>query len=517
MPSWIKRDAVFLLLAGVFVAFYVMLAGSGFPLDDSWIHQTFGRNLAQHGEWSFIPGQPGAASTSPLYTVLLSVGYAVGVPYALWTHVLGVIALWVAAVLAARMAQRLLPDYRHVDWYAGLAMLTTWHLIWAAASGMETMLFSMLTLLLIYVVWRSWDRLDGAQPQAMIIYGVATGIITALITMARPEGILLGGLCGLAVLITVRKKHLRGLLIYVPAALVAFVLAIAPYLILNLELTGGLLPDTASAKFEQHAILLSEPLLSRIGRLVTAILAGGQVLLVPGMFACALIVSRKGHTAPLYGLPLLWAVALIVLYAVRLPASYQHGRYVIPALPGMVLAGTVGTVYLINRFNHQRRKNAVGRVFIRAALISVVSVQLLFTLLIGATAYARDVRIINEEMVESAHWIRDNLPPDELLAIHDIGAVGYFAPRPKLLDIAGLVSPEVIPIVTDADALWQLMQERDARYLMAFPDQIPGDSTDDPRLCPVYVSDGTATIDAGGEHMAVYRLSWDENCDALDV
>lgn len=517
MPSWIKRDAVFLLLAGLLVAYYALLAGSGFPLDDSWIHQTYGRNLAQYGEWSFIPGQPGAASTSPLYTVLLSVGYAVGVPYAIWTHSLGVIALWAAATLAARMAVRLLPGQQYVDWCAGLAMLTTWHLVWAAASGMETMLFSMLTLLLIYVVWRAWDCLKDGQPRFIIVWGTATGVTTALITLARPEGILLGGLCGLAVLAAVQKSHLRALLIYVPAALVAFALVLTPYLILNLQLTGGLLPDTASAKFEQHAILLSEPLLSRIGRLLTAILAGGQVLLLPGMVAAVAIISRRGRSALLYTLPLLWAVSLIVLYAVRLPASYQHGRYVIPALPGMVLMGAVGTVYLISYFNKQSRRNMVGRILMRTALISVVAMQLLFVLLIGAGAYARDVTIINEEMVESAYWIRDNLPPDELLAIHDIGAVGYFAPRPELLDIAGLVSPEVIPIVTDADALWQLMQERDAQYLMAFPDQIPGDSTDDPRLCPVYVSDGTATIDAGGEHMAVYRLDWDESCDTADV
>jgi hypothetical protein len=114
-------------------------------------------------------------------------------------------------------------------------------------------------------------------------------------------------------------------------------------------------------------------------------------------------------------------------------------------------------------------------------------------------------------MVASARWIDANIPPDELLAVHDIGAVAYFTPRP-IIDIAGLVSPEIIPIVNDADALWTLLEARGADYLMAFPDQIPGDSPDDPRLCEVFNTRGEAAVDAGGANMAVYRLAWGADC-----
>ena len=54
------------LLALLLVTIYVLAAGGSFPLDDSWIHQTYGRNLALNGEWAFLPGKPSAASTSPL-------------------------------------------------------------------------------------------------------------------------------------------------------------------------------------------------------------------------------------------------------------------------------------------------------------------------------------------------------------------------------------------------------------------------------------------------------------------
>jgi hypothetical protein len=129
----------------------------------------------------------------------------------------------------------------------------------------------------------------------------------------------------------------------------------------------------------------------------------------------------------------------------------------------------------------------------------------------GLAAYGQDVRIINEEMVASAHWIADNLPPDELLAVHDIGAVGYFASRP-ILDLAGLVSPEVVPVILDEGALWELMQEHDARYLMAFPDQVPGKDTSDSRLCPIFTTNGTASPSVDGPNMTIYALSWEGDC-----
>jgi hypothetical protein len=44
----------------------------GFPLDDGWIHQTYARNLAEYGQWAYLPGTISGGSTSPLWTLLLS-------------------------------------------------------------------------------------------------------------------------------------------------------------------------------------------------------------------------------------------------------------------------------------------------------------------------------------------------------------------------------------------------------------------------------------------------------------
>jgi hypothetical protein len=236
--------------------------------------------------------------------------------------------------------------------------------------------------------------------------------------------------------------------------------------------------------------------------------AGVQLLLLPGMLAYVLTVPRE-RKAALLVLPLVWSAALIVLYAVTLPLEFQHGRYVIPALPAAITVGVIGTGWLLRRAG----SSMIGRVLTRVLAGAAAALLLVCALALGLQAYVQDVAVIDQEMVETALWIRDNLPPDDLLVTHDIGAVGYFASRP-ILDIAGLVSPEVVPLMQDPEGMWAYLRERGGVYLEAMDDQVPGRNPNDPRLCVVYKSDGEATIRAGGTHMTVYALNWDgEGCE----
>jgi hypothetical protein len=509
-----RRDGYFFLLALLLVTIYVLAAGGGFPLDDSWIHQTYGRNLALNGEWAFLPGEPSAASTSPLYTVLLAIGYLLRIPYKLWTHGLGVAALTITAMLVARLADRLItgkqaPE-KHAGLLTGLALVTTWHLLWASAAGMETMLFGMMSLLLIFLTWCELDDTRNHDFQPLLLRGALFGVCTALTALTRPEGILLGGIIALLMLITQPHGNFQKVIVWGVGSALGFAVMIAPYAWLNLQLTGGILPNTANAKFVQFAVRReSISYIRRFYLLAQAILVGGQFLLLPGVVAYVVRIFNKNQfrKALFYLLPLWWSLALIALYAERLPAWDQHGRYVMPALPAFIVIGVVGTSWLMRWSS----RSFSARIAVRVLALSTIVVYLIFAVW-GIQIYRVDVAIIDGEMVAAAHWIRDNLPEDELLAIHDIGAVGYFAPRP-MLDVAGLVSPEVIPLIDNPDAMWSYLQENGADYFFGFPDQIPGRNPDDPRLCFVYSTDAKITQEIGQPNMVLYRLAWDTTCD----
>jgi hypothetical protein len=102
-----------------------------------------------------------------------------------------------------------------------------------------------------------------------------------------------------------------------------------------------------------------------------------------------------------------------------------------------------------------------------------------------------------------------------MLAVHDIGALGYYAPRP-LLDLAGLISPKVIPFMADPDELARFILTSEADYLIVFPRWSPAYEImiSSPHFCPVWSSeevDGHVPIEALGP-MTVYEISREGNC-----
>jgi hypothetical protein len=328
--------------------------------------------------------------------------------------------------------------------------------------------------------------------------------------LTRPEGILLGGIVALLMLITRPQGNLQRVIIWGIGAAVGFAVAMSPYLWLNLQLTGGLLPNTANAKFVQFASHRTLSYAYRIYALALNILNGGQLLLLPGVvfYIIRMIQQEKWRNTLYYLLPLWWSLALILLYAERLPFWEQHGRYVIPALPALIVMGVVGMVWLLRR----SQRAFLTRTAARVLALSTLMLFVIFALW-GVQIYSVDVAIIDSEMVTGAKWIGDNLPQDELLAIHDIGAVGYFAPRP-MVDVAGLISPEVIPLIGHPDAMWDYLERNGATYFFGFPDQIPGDNPNDPRLCFVYSTEAKITHDVGRpDNMTLYRIAWDATCE----
>ena len=131
----------------------------------------------------------------------------------------------------------------------------------------------------------------------------------------------------------------------------------------------------------------------------------------------------------------------------------------------------------------------------------VIAVLFALYIPIGAAAFATDVAIINGEMVSVAQWLDRNTPPDALIAAHDIGAIGYFTGRP-ILDLAGLISPEVIPFIRDEAKLDEWMRAKGAQYLVTFPGWYPHLSSA-PGLVELF--QGSSTFSP--EHMTVYALA----------
>src|SRR3989449_11277409 len=122
------------LAAAVPLAIFVLgerrIAGaSGLPLDDSWIHLHFARNLAEGAGFVYNPGVPVAGSTAPLWTLLLAAAFALFGPSIVIVKVIGV-ALTLAAGVVTRQAALAWGASAPAALAAAFAVLWTGPLAW---------------------------------------------------------------------------------------------------------------------------------------------------------------------------------------------------------------------------------------------------------------------------------------------------------------------------------------------------------------------------------------------------
>ena len=497
-----------LLGIGLFVGLAAATSRPGFPLDDAWIHQTYARNLATSGRWEYVPGVTSAGSTAPLWTLVLAGGYLLHVPYLLWTYLMGGLTLLWLAWAGMRLWRNLWPEQASRNWLAGLALVFTWPLVWAAASGMETLLFAAigLTILALYTNPQSLiPDVPSDSPQSPMM-----GFLSGLLILTRPDGLVLLALVALG--LSLRPATILNRVKEVVIFLSAAALPLLPYFIFNQWASGTLWPNTFYAKQTEYAALLSPPLWSRLSQLLFLSLGGpasgwrgmssAHLLLLPGLVVAAWLAVKKEWAARrlCYLLPLLWAGGHVFLYAWRLPVTFQHGRYVMAAIPIWVLYGLAGWFLLLAR----RRSGRLLWVGQRVAGYTFAGLLLIFWLL-GAQAYANDVAFIESEMVNVARWLAQNTSQNTLVAAHDIGALGYFARRP-LLDLAGLITPEIIPLLADEPALARYILASNADYLVTAPGWAYERVVENSSAELIYTTGFAWTQAQGLNNMSVYRL-----------
>ncbi|MBN1430137.1 MAG: hypothetical protein JXB07_17340 [Anaerolineae bacterium] len=501
------RDGLLILACLLAHALYLLVAYFrhgyfSFPLDDAWIYQVYARNLAESGQWAFIPGVPSTGSTSILWTLLITPAYWIHINPLWWTHLLGFLCLCGTSLGGARFFGEEAP-IRSLA--VGLALALEWHLVWAAASGMETGLFAAI------LVW-FWVWVRNHNPVCFghsLRSGLKLGLWGGVLMLARPEGVLAFGLVVLYGLLCSGKFYLR--LRWSIFSGLFFAVVLVPFLYLNYNVSGTMWPNTFYAKQTEYAVLWSYPYLSRFAEQGVVGFVGAQILLVPGLLVGIWKRIQKRPDAWISLLPWGWMLLHWGLYAARLPVTYQHGRYAIPTISLIVIYGVRELFDLVRP--HARQ--LLVRLPSVAWMFAVGSLFPLFLGVHGASAYGRDVSFIENEMVATARWVAAHTAPDDMIAAHDIGALGYFAPRP-LVDLAGLVSPDVIPLMNDSQKLTEHIVGSGAGYLVVFPGWSSSYKhlTSDARFCLVWSTAQEENYisywNAGS--MTVYAVRPDEDC-----
>src|SRR3990172_5754809 len=453
--------------------------GIGFPLDDAWIHQTYARNLVDLKTWAFQPGPTSGGSTSPLWTMILVPGAALRIDPRAWAFLVGGAALFLTALFSREWLGRRLSDQTWA-WMAGIVVLLEWHLAWAGLSGMETILEALLIVLVFL-------QLESPQTNPIVV-----GSLIGLGVWIRPDALTL--LLPIAWLLAWDPAPVGDRVLRLGLTGVGLAMLVLPYLAFNRLVGGEWWLTTFYAKQAEYAILRQTSLTGRLlGEFVQPMIGVG-IMLLPGLG----LGTWRGIRERKWGrlAPLVWALGFMSIYALRLPVTYQHGRYIIPTIPIVLVVGLEGLISSGRPSLRPSRRRWTSLAWPASAGGVLVGFWLL-----GAGAYARDVSIIESEMVAASGWIANHTEPGAIIAAHDIGALGYFGGR-SVLDLAGLVSPDVIPILRDESSLAQYLDRNGADYLMTFPGWYPELTRG---AQPIFKTAAPYSPAAGGENMVVYR------------
>ena len=256
-PNLLSWTVLCLVVGGIALLYISLglLASDGtllMPLDDTYIHFQYARQMAQGDPYIYNPGdEPTSGATSFLYTPLLAVGYFVGfhdLSLAYWAIGVGSLLFLLSAWLIYHLVLAAFPPDKlsHVSnitaLILSLAFVINGAFAWAAFSGMETMLFVFAVLLALYTY--SQDKFRNAA---------LAGGFAALV---RPEGAVVAGMMGIALLMRlIRQKQWAWWV-----ALPVFMIGVQPSV--NYLVTGSLSASGNQAK--SHLYNVTIPLSKRL-------------------------------------------------------------------------------------------------------------------------------------------------------------------------------------------------------------------------------------------------------------
>lgn len=443
-------------------------AGPGFgwkgvPLDDVWIHFVYARNIAQGHPFQYNPGEWETGASSPLWALILALPALLGIPLVAAAKILGLLLAAAGAATGYRIAARL-DDERGGFIFAG-ALAITPYFSFASVSGTEVPLFVFLMLAaLLAALERRWRLAGGAA---------------GLAVLARPEGYVLLPFLALAGIrdpsggcldsrIGIRDSSLGGGNSREPEAwprraiemLIPFAIAVVPWVVYCLAVTGRPLPSTFYLKSHWYglfnpgqfrkigALLFAQPFVGggfRIPAVAVICAIGGTIALGFG----ARRLSRIGLSAliliGLAGPAFLYAISIgHPLGALKGPdepgstLNFYIARYLLPGIAPLLLLWAIGLSEIA------RARRWIVLLALSLVVLPVAGSVHQHALLSGV--YSWNCENIEEQQVAAARWIAANVPNGARIGVSDAGAIRYLGGH-DVIDMAGLNTHRLVPLL----------------------------------------------------------------------
>jgi hypothetical protein len=445
---------------------------SGFPLDDTWIHMVYARNLAQYGLPYYNHGILESGFTSPLWMIFGALAHIIafssGASAVVIIKMLGVLLAWLTSVAIFELC-RYFTDHLASAVLCGLYVATMPVIAFSQVSGMEVCLASCLG---------GWAILCLFKNRFF-----SSGILLGLGAIARPENVILTMLVVVSALLWGAPKSHPTKLNRVLRLLLPTAVFLLLWSLMCLLITGHPMPNTYYAKFS------SSDVMGGFSRII-----GEVVLKIPAMFLFSGILFYVGGvlymlktrswqmTLPVIVYPWLFILAIATSRNMPLHSGlyYYWLRYVVPALPFIFIPVGAGFELFWSPTKWSPRLGSKTSMVRLARLMTVLLVIISWIKLPGqlrfrSSQFAWNCQNINEVQVELGRWVNEHTPPDAAIVVNDAGALRYFGGR-KTIDLLGLNDHALLfnPQLRDelswnTAAMVKFLKSENASYLIIFP------------------------------------------------
>ncbi len=124
--------------------------------------------------------------------------------------------------------------------------------------------------------------------------------------------------------------------------------------------------------------------------------------------------------------------------------------------------------------------------------------------------FVRKTKCVNDINVEMGKWLKENTSEKEVIAIHDIGAIGYFSDR-RIIDLVGLINNDILPyrFKKNGKNILQYLLIKKPDYLVIYPEWFPDLIKETSHFKEIYyIPVNKEFANFVKSKMSVYRCFW---------
>jgi len=421
----------FLALFTVILGFYYSLAYSNlsgndfvYPLDDAYIHLTIARNFAENGFWGVNADSFDSASSSILYTLILSLLIKLFGDNVYYPMIINIIAGYGTVYYCYRYFSLF---YGKKELLLGLALLIPFcQLYMMVILGMEQTLHILLTVMMIYYIKKNL-RSDFAKRDFWKLLLVST-----LFGAIRFESMFF--VLILAVLLSFRGKWKAGL-----GILTAGFFPIVFFGFASLKSGGYFFPNSLLMKgnYPESSVFVSLWNIFRKGILTNA--SFYKLFIAPlAMFGVYFLWKYKNQDWRKIlknETLIILMIGTIILHSLFAVIRYRYENYL---MAGIIL---VVTPIVITFFQNIRDKKDFNYIVVILTSFSGVVLYSIYISVFNHRVIKYASKNIQEQQIEMARFLNNYYNGQKVVA-NDIGAISYFS-NISIFDIAGLASTNV--------------------------------------------------------------------------